>query len=222
MQGKTEKMVNVKVFVFNAFEENTYLLIDDSKSCVIVDPGCYSAEEQDILKAYIEKEGLKIVSLVNTHAHLDHVLGNAFVKRTYGVDLLMHKADLPVFRGNTILAENYGFPEYEVVNPDAFLNEGDNIKFGDAVLEVLHVPGHSPGHIALYDKNNGYCLVGDVLFSGSIGRSDLPGGDYDTLIHSIHTKLFTLGDEIKIFAGHGPATEIGIEKRSNPFCGINA
>ena len=198
-----------------------YLLELESKK-ILIDCGLFQGRKELRLRnwAPLSKKLAALDAVILTHAHLDHVLGNAFVKRMYGVDLLMNEADLPVFRGNTMLAENYGFPEYEVVSPDAFLNEGDNIKFGDAVLEVLHVPGHSPGHIALYDKSNGYCLVGDVLFSGSIGRSDLPGGDYDTLIHSIHTKLFNLDDEVKIFAGHGPATEIGIEKRSNPFCGL--
>jgi glyoxylase-like metal-dependent hydrolase (beta-lactamase superfamily II) len=214
-------MVQIKIFVFNAFEENTYLLRDESKECVIIDPGCYDTKEKEILKSYIDKEALKVTALVNTHAHIDHVLGNAFVRNTYGIDLLMHKAELPVLQANPSLAGMYGFPKYESVKPDGFLEADDIIEFGNSKLEVLHVPGHAPGHIALYDRTNAYCLVGDVLFSGSIGRTDLPGGDFDTLIKSIHKKLFTLGDDVRIYPGHGPATEIGIEKRSNPFCAVN-
>ncbi len=213
-------MVRIKTFVFNAFEENTYLLIDESGSTVIIDPGCYNENEREILKTYIEKNDLKISALINTHAHIDHVLGNAFVKDTFGAALRMHEADLPVLHANPAIASMYGFPEYKMTVPDIYLKEGDRINFGNSSLEVLHVPGHSPGHIALFDRQNGYVVVGDVLFSGSIGRTDLPGGDFDTLIDSIHRKLFTLGDEIRVYSGHGPVTEIGIEKRSNPFCSL--
>ncbi len=213
-------MVRIKIFVFNAFEENTYLLVDDTGMTVIVDPGCYDAEEQHILKTYIEENDLKVSALLNTHAHIDHVLGNAFVKETYDSQLYMHKADFPVLHANPALAGMYGFPEYRMIEPDYFPEEGDQIKFGNSTLEVLYVPGHSPGHLAFYDRQNGYVVVGDVLFSGSIGRTDLPGGDFETLIDSIHRKLFSLDDEIRVYPGHGPVTEIGIEKRSNPFCAL--
>ena len=213
-------MVRIKTFVFNAFEENTYLLADESGSAVIIDPGCYDVKEQELLKAYIRDKNLNIVALFNTHAHIDHVLGNAFVRENFDVPLFMHKDDNPVLHANPAIAGMYGFPEYKMIKADKYLNEGDNIKFGKSNLEVLHLPGHSPGHIALYDRQNRYVLGGDVLFSGSIGRTDLPGGDYETLIDSIHRKLFTLGDEVSVYPGHGPRTEIGIEKRSNPFCAL--
>ena len=213
-------MVRIKTFIFNAFEENTYLLIDESGSAVIADPGCYGVEEQEMLKDYIKDQGIQIVALVNTHAHIDHVLGNAFIKENFNVPLFLHKGDLPVLHANPAIAGTYGFPDYKMINPDRFLADGDKINFGDSVLEVLHVPGHSPGHVAFYDAQNGYVLAGDVLFSGSIGRTDLPGGDYDTLIDSIHRRLFILGDDVSVYPGHGPRTEIGIEKRSNPFCAL--
>jgi glyoxylase-like metal-dependent hydrolase (beta-lactamase superfamily II) len=213
-------MVRIKTFVFNPFEENTYLLMDETGVTVIVDPGCYDAEEQHVLKTYINENDLKISALLNTHAHIDHVLGNAYVKETYEVQLHMNRGDLPVLHANPALAGMYGFPEYKMIEPDHFPEEGEQIKFGNSTLEVLTVPGHSPGHLAFYDRQNGYVVVGDVLFSGSIGRTDLPGGDFDTLIDSIHRKLFPLGDAVRVYPGHGPVTEIGIEKRSNPFCAL--
>jgi len=215
-------MTAIKLFTFNDFAENTYLLYDETGEGIIIDPGCYLPDEKDMLKDFIEEKNLKIKFLVNTHGHIDHVLGNAFVKNTYHVPLLIHEQDLPTLKSNDVIAEMYGFIQYQSTNADQLIKESDSIKFGNSSLEVIFVPGHSPGHIALYDKSAAFCISGDVLFRGSIGRTDLPGGDFNTLINSIHEKLFPLGDEVKIYPGHGPATDVGFEKSSNPYCALRA
>ncbi|WP_018479639.1 MBL fold metallo-hydrolase [Pontibacter roseus] len=203
---------------FNPFQENTYLLHDDTKECVVIDPGCYEEAEQQELKQYIEKHDLKVVRLLNTHCHIDHVLGNKFVSDTYGVELEIHEEDLQTLRSVPVYAPNYGFPKYADVTPSAaYLKEGDSIKFGNTELKILFAPGHAPGHVVFYSEADKVCIGGDVLFQGSIGRTDLPGGDFDTLISSIRTKLFTLPDETVVYPGHGPETTIGYEKKHNPF-----
>ncbi|AKD02437.1 MBL fold metallo-hydrolase [Pontibacter korlensis] len=209
--------MKVTCLTFNPFQENTYLLHDDSKECVIVDPGCYERREQDQLKKYIEDNGLKVVRLLNTHCHIDHVLGNKFVADTYGVGLEIHQEDEQVLRAVPTYASNYGFPQYAEQLPASYLKEGDTVKFGNTALEVIFAPGHAPGHVVFYNKTDRTVIGGDVLFQGSIGRTDLPGGDFDTLIQSIRTKLFTLPDEVTVYPGHGPETTIGYEKKYNPF-----
>lgn len=210
-------MVQIQVFTFNALSENTYVLYDDTKECVIIDPGCYDREEKEALKAFIEGEKLQVVQLLNTHGHVDHVLGNAFVKRTYGVKLLVHPKDEATLRAVQLYAPMYGILAYEPTEPDGYLNEGDKVGFGNTTLEVLFVPGHAPGHIAFYHRQGQFCIGGDVLFQRSIGRADMPGGDYRTLINSIKNKFFPLGDDVTVYPGHGPETTIGQEKKFNPF-----
>lgn len=213
-------MIHVKAFVFNPFMENTYILYDDTKACVIIDPGCYEAYEKNELKRFIADNDLKVEKLLNTHCHIDHVLGNKYVQDEFGVDLYIHKIDEETLRAVKAYAPPYGFTNYEETSPDHFVDEGDTITFGDATLNVLFVPGHAPGHIAFYSDHEKICIGGDVLFKGSIGRTDLPGGDPDTLIDSIHRKIFPLGDDYTVYSGHGPETNIGVEKKSNPFCAI--
>ncbi len=210
-------MVQIKKFTFNALAENTYVLYDETKQCVIIDPGCYDKEEKEVLTDFIRSEKLEVKKLLNTHCHVDHVLGNAFVKHTYGVKLYIHQADEAVLRAVSVYASMYGFHQYEPAEPDHYLNEGDTVTFGTSTLHVLFVPGHAPGHIAFYNPDEKFCISGDVLFQASIGRTDLPGGDYTTLIRSIKTKLLPLGDDMVVFPGHGPKTTIGQEKRFNPF-----
>ena len=210
-------MIQIYSFTFNAFEENTYILYDETKECVIIDPGCYDKSEKQTLTRFIETNKLQVKYLLNTHCHIDHVLGNAFVKHTYGVDLYIHQADEPVLRAVINYAPSYGFVQYEATEADHYLNEGDIVKFGNSSLAVLFVPGHAPGHIALYNKEQQFCIGGDVLFQGSIGRTDLPGGDFKTLINSIRTKLFPLDNEVTVYPGHGDPTTIGEEKKYNPF-----
>lgn len=209
--------MTVSGFTFNAFSENTYLLHDTTKQCIVVDPGCYEKAEQQALKAFIEAEGLQVVLLLNTHCHIDHVLGNQFIINTYHVPFLIHEADLPILRAVPTYAANYGFPLYNPAEPTGFLTPGEPVTFGETTLEVRFAPGHAPGHVVFYHEPTETVIGGDVLFQGSIGRTDLPGGNYDTLMESIRTQLLTLPDAVTVYAGHGPATTIGAERRSNPF-----
>jgi len=213
-------MLQVKKFVFNPFMENTYVLFDETKDCVIIDPGCIEKEEETELTEFIESNQLKVKKLINTHCHIDHVLGNAYVKRKFNVPLLIHPVEEQMLRAVKSYAGNYGFFQYQDSTPDSFLNEGDQMVVGNQKLDVLFVPGHSPGHIAFYHPTAKILIGGDVLFENSIGRTDLPGGDYDTLINSIHQKFFTLPDDVTVYCGHGSETSIGFEKRTNPFCAL--
>jgi glyoxylase-like metal-dependent hydrolase (beta-lactamase superfamily II) len=213
-------MLQVKKFTFNPFMENTYVLFDETGECVIIDPGCVEKDEESELVEFIESNKLIVKQLINTHCHIDHVLGNAFVKRKFNVPLLIHPIEEAMLRAVKSYASNYGFSQYQESTPDSFLNEGDQVVFGNQKLEILFVPGHSPGHIAFYDAATKIVIGGDVLFENSIGRTDLPGGDYDTLINSIHQKFFTLPDDVTVYCGHGSETSIGFEKRTNPFCAI--
>jgi glyoxylase-like metal-dependent hydrolase (beta-lactamase superfamily II) len=210
-------MIQIQTYTFNAFQENTYVLYDTTGECVIIDPGCYEKSEKQELQNFIQDQQLQVKYLLNTHCHIDHVLGNAFVKHTYKVDLYIHRADESVLRAVENYAPSYGFAQFEPTLPDHFLDEGDTVKFGNSSLAVLFVPGHAPGHIAFYSEEDKFCIGGDVLFQSSIGRTDLPGGDFDTLIKSIRTKLFPLGDDVTVYPGHGGPTTIGIEKKYNPF-----
>jgi len=216
------KMLEIKSFTFNPFAENTYVLYDETKEAVIIDPGCYEKNEKELLTAFIESKNLKVVKLLNTHCHIDHVLGNAFVKRTYKVDLYIHQDDAQVLKAVEAYAGNYGFQQYEPTKEDHFIEEGDVVTFGNTSLQVIWVPGHAPGHVVFYHKESLNCIAGDTLFEGSIGRTDLPGGDHQTLLQAIKTKMLTLPDEVVIHPGHGPSTTIGMEKIHNPFVGKNA
>ncbi len=213
-------MIQIKSFTFNAFAENTFVLYDETNEAVIIDPGCYGAEENGILSSFIEKKALTVTHLLNTHCHIDHVLGNYYVKNKYKVPLYLHKKEVEVLRAVKTYASTYGFAQYQEAEPDQFLEEGEQVKFGTSTLAIVFVPGHAPGHIAFYNRLQKFCIGGDVLFNGSIGRTDLPGGDFDTLIRSIHTKIFPLGDDMIVYPGHGAETSVGAEKRSNPFCAI--
>jgi hydroxyacylglutathione hydrolase len=214
-------MLRIQPFVFNPFQENTFVLFDETKKCIIIDPGCYEESEKEELASFIRQQELDVKFLLNTHCHIDHILGNSYVKEKYGVKLLISKLEEPVLMSVKVYAPNYGFMQYHEASPDAYLKEGDVVKFGNTNLNVIFVPGHSPGHIAFYDPENQVLIGGDVLFFNSIGRTDLPGGDYNTLINSIHQKLFTLPDQITVYPGHGPETTIGYEKRANPFCALS-
>lgn len=214
-------MLQVRSFVFNPFQENTFVLYDETGECVIVDPGCSEESENAELQDFIQKEDLRVKLLLNTHCHIDHVLGNRFVKETYGVRLMIHREEEPVLKAAEVYAPSYGFHDYQHLPADAHMEEGQVITVGNERFVVLFVPGHSPGHVAFYNEANGVLIGGDVLFYNSIGRTDLPGGNHQTLINSIHTKLFNLPDHVKVYPGHGPETTIGFEKRTNPFCAVN-
>lgn len=210
--------MKVASFTFNPFEENTYVLSDHTHDCVIIDPGCSNQEEFGQLKRHIETEKLSVRMVVNTHCHIDHILGNHDMKEFYSVPLLIPRLEEPVIRAAGAFAEAYGIPGFTEASIDGYIDMAADFTFGDTMLRVLFVPGHSPGHIALYHPEEGTLISGDVLFRDSIGRTDLPGGDADTLLDSIHHKLFLLPDGVTVYPGHGPPTSIGYEKQHNPFC----
>ena len=214
------KSINLKVLTFNPFSENMYILWDQTKEAIIIDPGCYQKHEEQELVSFIEKNELKVVGLYNTHCHIDHVLGNQFVKETYQVKLAIHKIEQEYLAVVPTYAPQYGFTEYRYSEADFFIDEGDKIKFGETELENLFVPGHSAGHLAFYHLGDGFCINGDVLFRESIGRTDLPGGNHQVLLDSIRQKMFALPNDTIIHCGHGPTTTVAHEKEYNPFCKI--
>lgn len=213
-------MIQIKKFVFNPFSENTYVVYDETLEAVVIDPGCYEREEQEELAEFIENQNLKVVQLLNTHCHIDHVLGNQYIKDRYGVELHIHAKDEETLLAVKVYAPAYGFAHYNEATSDGFFDEGDTIRFGNSSFDVIFVPGHAPGHVAFINKDQQICIGGDVLFDGSIGRTDLPGGNFEELISSIHKKMFDLDDDMVVYTGHGGETTIGKEKNTNPFCAI--
>jgi glyoxylase-like metal-dependent hydrolase (beta-lactamase superfamily II) len=210
--------MKVTALTFNQFQENTYIISDNTKECIIIDPGCYKDFERTELTDFIKTNNLKPVKLINTHCHIDHILGNKFVSEQWKLELYAHKEDLPLLANTGAVAKMYGFEKYEgSPYPKHFLEQGGTLKFGASELEIIFTPGHAPGHICLLSRKEGFIIAGDVLFNGSIGRTDLPGGDYDTLIKSIKTKLLPLDENTIVYCGHGPSTSIGKEKMNNPF-----
>lgn len=206
----------VHPFVFNGFQENTYVIEDDQKNCVIVDPGCYTREEEVELLDFIESEGLTPLAILGTHAHIDHVLGNQFVMKQFEIPYYLHEADIFTLNAVPQYASLYGFEGYKVSpQPTHILKGGESLTIGTLTFEVIHAPGHSVGHVVYYCKNENLLVNGDVLFEGSFGRVDLPGGDMETLKDSILNKLFKLPDETRVLTGHGNSTTIGQEKRTN-------
>lgn len=210
-------MLNVKAFTFNPIQENTYLLYNGLNEALIIDPGCYFPEEEDEIKAFITQKGLTLKLLLNTHCHLDHVFGNRFIAETYGLPLHLHRLEQPLLDYAPASGLMYNLPFDNYQGEFVYLEPGKNIKLGDDELEVLFTPGHSPGSVSFYSRGGGFVIGGDVLFQNSIGRTDLPGGNHETLLGSIRTQLFTLPEETIVYSGHGPATTVGKEKRTNPF-----
>ncbi len=210
--------MKIKSFTFNLFQENTYIIYDTTKECIIIDPGCYSKDEQKLLKKFITNKNLKPIKIINTHCHIDHILGNKFIYEQWGIELYMHKKDITLLESSIDISKMYGLENYEgSPYPKHFLEQGDVLTFGKSNFKILFTPGHSPGHICLYNEENNLLVAGDTIFQKSIGRTDLPGGDYDTLIHSITNQLLILPNETQIFSGHGPISNIGFEKKHNPF-----
>lgn len=209
--------MELAVFVFSDWSENTYVLFDETGECCIIDPSCIRASEQKTLSDFITGKALKPVKLVNTHCHIDHVLGNSYVSETYGLPLVAHKDERVVLKSMADVARMYNVPYTPSPDITEFLDEGDVLSFGNTKLEVLFTPGHSPASISFFHRPSMQLIGGDVLFDGSIGRTDLPGADHATLISSIKNKFFPLGDEVKVYSGHGPSTTIGKERKTNPF-----
>lgn len=209
--------MKIAVFTVNAFQENSVVLHDETGACAIVDPGFSNAAECDELRSFISNNQLKPVLLLNTHCHIDHILGNRFVLDEYGLKPQIHVLDLPLLQSAGTIAQLYGLNYDPSPEPEHFFEEGDIVSFGNTKLEVLHLPGHAPGHVIFVHRDSKNIIAGDVIFRGSIGRTDLPGGNHEQLLNSIRQKLFSLPDDFIIYPGHGPETTVGIEKTSNPF-----
>ncbi|MBD5203362.1 MAG: MBL fold metallo-hydrolase [Bacteroidales bacterium] len=213
--------MKVAIFTFSLFGINTYVVYDPgTKECAIIDPGMLGKEEENAMDGFISRNCLKVVAVINTHLHIDHVVGDHFSASRYGVPVKAHKADEPLGERVQEQAAMFGIREkFHGVEITEYLEEGDVIKIGEGELKVIHVPGHSQGSIALYDEKDGFLIAGDILFQGSVGRTDLPGGSHEQLINGIKRKLMVLPEETKVYPGHGPSTTIGDEKRYNPFLG---
>lgn len=211
-------MINVHYLTFNPFQENSYIISTNmSTECLIFDPGASNDNENKILLQYIKERNLIPTRLINTHCHIDHVLGNKLIAENFDLQLEAHRKEKVVLESCEMVSKMYGIP-YDGSPPiSTFLDEGDQIDFGGTVLEIFLTPGHSPGSLCFVDRESKVVIGGDVLFHGSIGRTDLPGGDFDTLIRSIREKLFTLSDDFTVYPGHGPKTTIGFERMNNPF-----
>lgn len=210
-------MLKVKSFIFSPIQENTYILYNEFSECLIIDPGCYFPEEKDELKTFITQSSLVPGMLLNTHCHLDHVFGNKYVAETYGLTLQLHEKEKILLDYAPTSGLMYNMPFDNYVGTYIYLKDGDIIKLGEDELKVIEAPGHSPGHICFYCEKQHFIISGDVLFNRSIGRTDLPGGDHQTLLNNIRKKLFVLPDDTVVYSGHGPATTIGEEKLENPF-----
>ncbi len=210
-------MITIHDFVFGPFQENTYVLFDETKECVIIDPGNNSASEDKKLRDFISENQLIVKRLILTHGHIDHINGNKYVYDTFGFLPEVHKNDLYFIEKHLASATMYGLNAQQSPMPKNYITEGDVIEFGNSKLQTIHTPGHSPGSITFYNLEQKFMIAGDVLFYGSIGRTDLPLGNFDDLISSIKSKLFPLGDDMKVYNGHGRPTSIGFERLNNPF-----
>lgn len=210
-------MAQIHLFTSNPYQENTYILHDETGECAIIDPGMETAGEQNAVVNFIRDNKLKPVLLLNTHCHIDHVLGNKFIFDIYGLKPQFHQGELPVIEAVVFYAPSMGI-RYDVSPlPDDYLPETGTVKFGNTELQLIFAPGHSPAHLCFYDKEANLLVGGDVLFRGSVGRTDLPGGNFTQLMDNIEQKLFTLPDDCTVYPGHGPKTTIGYEKQTNPF-----
>ncbi len=210
-------MLRIQVFAFSPLQENTYVLYNEHKNAIIIDPGCYFTAEEETLKSFIDEKKLKVVKLINTHCHLDHVFGDKWVCKTYDLKLIIHKDEKQMLQLAPIAAERWGLPFDNYKGDVIFIEEGETIFLDEDELFVIAAPGHSPGHICLYCKKQNFLIGGDVLFFESIGRTDLPMCNHEDLIRNIKEKLFALPDETVVHSGHGRSTTISHEKRHNPF-----
>ncbi len=208
--------MKIEKFTFNGFQENTYVIYDHKKNCIFIDPGCYDRQEKEMLLTFIEENNLHPKAIINTHAHIDHVLGVQFLSKHFQIPFYLHKDDVETLKSVSNYAHLYGFGAYEPYEGEIqLLEDQKEIQFGDIQFQVFHTPGHCPGHVVFYNAEEKIVINGDVLFKGSFGRVDLPGGDMDVLKSSIFNTLFQFPDSTKVYCGHGPETTIGQEKTSN-------
>ena len=212
-----KKVLQVKKFTFNPFQENTYVLFNENKQAIIIDPGMYELSEFDFFFKYMDDEKLNPILLLNTHTHLDHIFGNAAVMMKYKIPLGFHANEQAVFDAQKETGDRYGLTFVKSPPANFFLKEGEKINLENDSLQILFTPGHSPGSVCFYHEKQQFIISGDVLFQQSIGRSDLPGGHHETLMRSIQTELMSLTNEVMVYSGHGPDTSIGLERMNNPF-----
>ncbi|MDP2337319.1 MAG: MBL fold metallo-hydrolase [Bacteroidota bacterium] len=210
-------MIQIKKFTFNPVQENTFVAFDETGECVIIDAGCYSENERQELDLFISRKQLTPVHLINTHCHFDHIMGVTHCRDKYQINFETHADEKSLVEEAVEHGDLFGIPVEPIDAPDAFFQEGDQINFGNSYLQVIEAPGHSPGGVVFYNTEQKILIAGDVLFYGSIGRTDLPGGSFERLVGNIKTKLLTLPEETVVFCGHGPETTIGFEKKNNPF-----
>jgi hydroxyacylglutathione hydrolase len=210
-------MISVQKFVVNPLRENSYLLYDETGECIFIDAGYFYEEEFEEVTAFVEANRLSPVKLINTHCHFDHLMGVEFVRQKYQLRFGCHPEDCFLIERASQQAVMFGFTLSQPGAADDQILEGDEIRFGNSVLTTIHVPGHSPGHVVFYSEADKLLIAGDVLFYGSIGRTDLPGGNYEQLVENIRQKLLELPRDVKVYSGHGPETTIGFEKDNNPF-----
>ena len=210
-------MLNIQVFSFNPFSENTYLIFNENKKGYLIDPGNWNETETEVLENFIKENKIIIQNILLTHAHIDHVLGLQWAFDTYEVAVKMHQEEKEILDRNPMSARNYGFDFKPFEGEIEYLNKGDSVFLDEDESKILFVPGHSPGSIAFYNKSQNFVISGDALFQGSIGRTDLYRGNHTQLLESIRTQLFTLPEETQVYSGHGNATQIGFEKKHNPF-----
>ncbi|MEX0986762.1 MAG: MBL fold metallo-hydrolase [Bacteroidales bacterium] len=210
-------MIHIEKLVFNSFQVNTYLLHDETGNCIIIDPANYADQENNALVTYISQYQLYPVLILNTHCHIDHVLGLNFTKSTYDIPFHAHEKETQLLKNGPVMGDLFGFQVSPLPEPDNFVSHNEIISFGNSKVRAIHVPGHSEGSLAFYSEPDNFVITGDALFAGSIGRTDLPGGNYDTLIESIRSQLFPLPAETSIWPGHGESSTIGNETVNNPF-----
>ncbi len=210
-------MLHIKSFTFNPFQENTYLLYNDQKEVWIIDPGNQSPVEDQQLLNYIEDNNLRPTRIINTHAHLDHIFGNQSLVEAFGIPVYMHPEEVEMYNAAPQVAQMYGLPPFKIPEVTHFIDVDKEMSLGEINFRVLFTPGHSPAEVSLYHSDSDTLIAGDVLFRDSIGRTDLPGGDHETLLHSIREQFWPLPDATRVYSGHGPETTIGYEKKNNPF-----
>jgi hydroxyacylglutathione hydrolase len=210
-------MIKIKSFIFNPFQVNTFVLYDETPECLIIDAACFHKEEFNSLFDFITKHSLKPMAVLNTHGHVDHLTGTARVCEKYSIGLFMHSGDQPLLESVVDYGRSFGFTIEAPPQPQAWLKDGEIFHFGNSEITAWHTPGHSPGSLVFYAQDANFLISGDVLFAGSIGRADLPGGDYNQLINSIQTKILVLPGDTRVFPGHGPETTVVSETDHNPF-----
>lgn len=212
------RMLRIKAFTCNPFQENTYILSNEAGHCVLVDPGCHSAGEKAAVKAYIQEQKLEPIAVWLTHCHVDHVLGLSWCcEQEWDIPYFLSRGEGPQLKAVEVYGPSFGIYDFQPVAKEGIWLDGPDLFLGDEHFRILRVPGHSPDHLAFYHYETDTLLSGDVLFQGSIGRTDLPGGDFAVLERSIQEQIYTLPAKTRVFPGHGPSTTVGSEMRSNPF-----